>query len=104
MKNVSSSWKGNVTLRSDTRGFIGDKFEQSQHGAVDSKCLFCSVRRHYIPIAHGHHFFLMYPCYLYMCITMGTQSQDLSKGSPKLTAPISASFKPVRLLVLGLLS
>lgn len=101
VKNGFSSWKGNVTLRSDRRGFMGDKSEQSQHGAVDSKCLLCSVRRHCIPIEHGNHFFLMDPYCFYMCLPMGTQSQALSKGWPKLTDPISGSLKSLRLVVLG---
>lgn len=69
VKNVFSSWKGNVTLRSDPRGFMGDKFEQSQHGAVDSRRLFCAVRRRYIPIERGSRFFLRYPRYFHVCLT-----------------------------------
>lgn len=101
VKNVFSSWKGNVTLRSDTRGFMGDEFEKSQHGAIDSKRLCRAARRHYLPIECGSHFFLRYPSYFHVRLTLGTQSHDLSKGWPKLTDPISGSFKPLRPVVLG---
>lgn len=101
VKNVFSSWKGNVTLRSDTRGFMGDEFEKSQHGAIDSKRLCRAARRHYLPIERGSHFFPRYPSYFHVRLTLGTQSHDLSKGWPKLTDPISGSFKPLRPVVLG---
>lgn len=53
VKNVFSSWKVNITLRNAVRVFMGDRFEQSQHGNIKSKyCLFFSARRYYILINH----------------------------------------------------